>query len=211
MPFGITNAPATFQAEVNHIVRPLLDECVVVYLDDILIYPKTMDEHIGHLRQVFEILRKEQFYAKLSKSEFVLNQVPFLGYVISARGVHVDPKKFEATSRSSLHTCQRMKSSKQKKLGLLQPLPVPEQPWHTVSLDFITGLPRMAAEHDAIMVVIDKFSKMGPFIATHANATTGETARLYFHRVAYLHGIPGTFILIKMVRYFARGFKQYEG
>ncbi|CAI7863601.1 unnamed protein product [Closterium sp. NIES-53] len=74
MPFGLTNAPATFQAEMNHILRPLLDECVVVYLDDILIYSRDMKQHIEHLRRVFEILRRENFYVKLSKSEFALKK-----------------------------------------------------------------------------------------------------------------------------------------
>ncbi|CAI7868457.1 unnamed protein product [Closterium sp. NIES-53] len=96
MPFGLTNAPATFQAEMNHIFRPLLDECVVVYLDDILIYSRDMKQHIEHLRRVFEILRREKFYVKISKSEFALKKVQFLGHMVSAQGVHVDPKKIEA-------------------------------------------------------------------------------------------------------------------
>ncbi|CAI7868959.1 unnamed protein product [Closterium sp. NIES-53] len=96
MPFGLTNAPATFQAEMNHILRPLLDECVVVYLDDILIYSRDMKQHIEHLRRVFEILQREKFYVKLSKSEFSLKKVQFLGHRVSAQGVHVDPKNIEA-------------------------------------------------------------------------------------------------------------------
>ncbi|GJP82565.1 hypothetical protein CLOP_g12808, partial [Closterium sp. NIES-67] len=96
MPFGLTNAPATFQAEMNHILRPLLDECVVVYLDDILIYSRDMKQHVEHLRRVFEILRRERFYVKLPKSEFALEKVQFLGHMVSAQGVHVDPKKIEA-------------------------------------------------------------------------------------------------------------------
>ncbi|CAI7898191.1 unnamed protein product [Closterium sp. NIES-54] len=75
MPFGLTNAPSTFQAKMNHILRPLLDECVVVYLDDILIYSRDMKQHIEHLRRVFEILRREKFYVKLSKSKFALKKV----------------------------------------------------------------------------------------------------------------------------------------
>ncbi|CAI7919746.1 unnamed protein product [Closterium sp. NIES-54] len=96
MPFGLTNAPATFQAKMNHILMPLLDECVVVYLDDILIYSRDMKQHIEHLRRVFEILRREKFYVKLSKSKFALKKVQFLGHMVSAQGVHVDPKKIEA-------------------------------------------------------------------------------------------------------------------
>ncbi|CAI7917924.1 unnamed protein product [Closterium sp. NIES-54] len=81
---------------MNHILRPLLDECVVVYLDDILIYSRDMKQHIEHLRRVFEILRREKLYVKLSKSEFALKKVQFLGHMVSAQGVHVDPKKIEA-------------------------------------------------------------------------------------------------------------------
>ncbi|CAI7785304.1 unnamed protein product [Closterium sp. NIES-54] len=99
MPFGLCNAPATFQAEMNHILRPLLDECVVVYLDDILIYSKNMKEHVDHLRKVFEILRKNKFYVKLSKSDFALKKVQFLGHMVSAEGVHVDPRKIEAVKK----------------------------------------------------------------------------------------------------------------
>ncbi|CAI7760844.1 unnamed protein product [Closterium sp. NIES-53] len=432
MPFGLTNAPATFQAEMNHILRPLLDECVVVYLDDILIYSRDMKQHIEHLRRVFEILRREKFYVKLSKSKFALKKVQFLGHMVSAQGVHVNPKKIEAVrtwktpenvkelqqflgfanyynrfvpqyakiatplinllkkntpfnkklhgaelnypihdkealaiitafktwrcylegrkttvytdhcslkylktqltlsrrqvrwidflethfdydivykpghknnadalSRpghvaaiqiegmnpllkglfthgytidpkiplaekkkllqwdqdialrkgstkiwvpnypplrqmlleefhdvlyaghfgskktlagiakvyyrphmandvqkfvTSCDTCQGMKSSKQKKEGLLQPLPVPEQPWQVISLDFITGLPPTNAGHDAILVVIDKFSKMGHFIPTHTTARTEETAQLFFKHIISQHGIPTTLI-----------------
>ncbi|GJP54455.1 hypothetical protein CLOM_g13542, partial [Closterium sp. NIES-68] len=95
MPFGLTNAPATFQAEMNHILRPLLDECMVVYLDDILIYSCDMQQHIQHLRRVFDILRRERFYIKLSKSKCALEKVQFLGHMVNAQGIHVDPKKVE--------------------------------------------------------------------------------------------------------------------
>ncbi|CAI7898441.1 unnamed protein product [Closterium sp. NIES-54] len=83
---------------------------------------------------------------------------------------------------TSCDTCQRMKSSKQNTTGLLQPLPVPEQPWQVVSLDFITGLPSTSRGHDSILVVIDKFSKMGHFIPTNATGTAEATARLFFDR-----------------------------
>ncbi|GJP72648.1 hypothetical protein CLOP_g3415 [Closterium sp. NIES-67] len=399
MPFGLTNALPTFQAKMNHILCPLLDECVVVYLDDILIYSRDMQQHVQNLRRVFDILRRERFYIKLSKSEFALEKVRFLGHMVSAQGVHVDPTyrhtehtntrswRNQVRSRPSEHhigsaleladmkkqieyllakglirpstspygapvlftpkpdgslrmcidyralnkqtiknkypihesmtcltsfgeprrgaaeqaltsapvlilpdperdyvieadasdqavgavlmqdqgnglqpiaylskklhgaelnypihdkealaiiiafktwrcylegrkttvytdhcslkylktqpslssdvqkfvtsctTCQRMKSSKQKKAGLLQPLPVPEQPWQVVSLDFITGLPTTTSGHDAILVVIDKFSKMGHFIPTHTTARTEETAQLFVRYIISEHGI----------------------
>ena len=70
MPFGLTNAPATFQESMNNILRKFLDQFVVVYLDDILIFSRTKEEHGQHLRKVLEVLRRHQFYAKLSKCEF---------------------------------------------------------------------------------------------------------------------------------------------
>ncbi|CAI5468601.1 unnamed protein product [Closterium sp. Yama58-4] len=510
MPFGLCNAPATFQAEMNHILRPLLDECVVVYLDDILIYSKNMKKHVEHLRKVFEILRKNKFYVKLSKSDFALEKVQFLGHMVSAKGVHVDPRKIEAVKKwkvpenvkelqqflgfanyynrfmpqyakiaapltdllkkdtpfkwdtphqqameqlqtalttapvlilpdpekdyvveadasdqavgavlmqdhrnglqpiaylskklhgaelnypihdkealaivvafkawrcylegakttvytdhcslkylksqptlsrrqvrwvdflethfhydivykpglhnkadalsrpghvagilldgvnpllkglfqhgysvdgeiataekqkllqwekdlavrkgsgkiwvpnyaplrqilleefhdvpyaghfgsnktlagiakyyywprmaadvqqfvTSCDTCQRMKSSKQKKAGLLQPLPIPEQPWQVVSLDFITGLPSTSRGHDSILVVIDKFSKMGHFIPTNATATAEATARLFFDRIITIHGIPATLISDRDPKFTSKFWKELMG
>ena len=99
MPFGLTNAPATFQGLMNDIFRPLLDEFVVVYIDDILIYSKTKEEHLQHLRQVLEILRKHQLYAKLSKCNFLQREVAYLGHRINEHGILVDPTKIEAIKK----------------------------------------------------------------------------------------------------------------
>ncbi|CAI7731546.1 unnamed protein product [Closterium sp. NIES-53] len=79
MPFGLCNAQVTFQAEMNHILWPLLEERVVVNLDDILIYSNNMKEHVEHLWKVFKILRENKFYVKLLKSDFALKKVQFLG------------------------------------------------------------------------------------------------------------------------------------
>ncbi|CAI7855622.1 unnamed protein product [Closterium sp. NIES-53] len=83
LPMGFIHScfftPTTFEAEMYHILQPLLDERVVVYLDDILIYSKNMKEHVEHLRKVFEILRKNKYFMKLSKSDFALKKVEFLG------------------------------------------------------------------------------------------------------------------------------------
>ncbi|CAI7798665.1 unnamed protein product, partial [Closterium sp. NIES-54] len=112
---------------------------------------------------------------------------------------------------TSCDTCQRMKSSKQKKTGLLQPLPVPEQPWQVVSLDFITGLPSTSRGHDSILVVIDKFSKMGHFIPTNATATAEATARLLFDRIITIHGIPATLISDRDPKFTSMFWKELMG
>ncbi|GJP33003.1 hypothetical protein CLOM_g17581 [Closterium sp. NIES-68] len=296
---------------MNHILRPLLDECVVVYLDDILIYSRDMNSTSNTCDAPSSFLRRERFYVKSSKSDFALEKVQFLLHFVSAQGVQVDHKKIEAvrtwktpenvkelqrflgfanyynrfvpqyakiaapltnllkkntpynwkpihqeaksdtcysgtpiwrtrkdqrrsgylitllcTSCYSKNTtpyaghfgsnktltgiakhyywphmaddvqsfvtscaiCQRMKSSKQKKAGLLQPLRIPEQPWQVVSLDFITS------GHDAILIVIGKFSKMGHFIPTHTTARTKETTQLFVRYIISQHGIPTTLI-----------------
>jgi len=95
MPFGVTNAPTIFMDYMNRIFRPYLDQFVVVFIDDILIYSESREEHAEHLRLVLGILRKHQLYRKLSKCEFWLEEVQFLGHVISAQGIAVDPAKIE--------------------------------------------------------------------------------------------------------------------
>ena len=96
MPFGLTNAPAAFMDMMNRICKPYLDKFVIVFIDDILIYSKTQEDHATHLRVLLEILRQEQLYAKFSKCEFWLSEVQFLGHVINAQGIQVDPAKIEA-------------------------------------------------------------------------------------------------------------------
>ncbi|GJZ78527.1 putative nucleotidyltransferase, ribonuclease H [Tanacetum coccineum] len=95
MPFGLTNAPAIFMDLINRVCRPYLNKFVIVFIDDILIYYKTQEEHVEHLRLVLELLKKEKLYAKFSKCEFWLREVQFLGHVINDNGIHVDPSKIE--------------------------------------------------------------------------------------------------------------------
>ncbi|GKB31262.1 putative nucleotidyltransferase, ribonuclease H, partial [Tanacetum coccineum] len=96
MPFGLTNAPAVFIDLMNRFCRPYLDKFVIVFIDDILIYSKTREEHVEHLRLVLGLLKKEKFYAKFSMCEFWLREVQFLGHVINGNGIHVDPSKVKA-------------------------------------------------------------------------------------------------------------------
>ena len=96
MPFGLTNAPAAFMDLMHRIFQPYLDQLVVVFVDDILIYSQSEWEHEYHLRIVLQLLRDHQLYAKFSKCEFWLIEVKFLGHVVSASGVLVDLEKVEA-------------------------------------------------------------------------------------------------------------------
>jgi hypothetical protein len=93
MPFRLTNAPAHFTYLMNSVFKPELDKFVVVFIDDILIYSKNEEEHARHLQIVLTRLREHQLYAKFSKCVFWLEEIQFLGHILSAKGIVVDPSK----------------------------------------------------------------------------------------------------------------------
>ncbi|GKC16420.1 putative reverse transcriptase domain-containing protein [Tanacetum coccineum] len=95
MPFCLTNALVVFMDLINRVCRPYLDKFIIVFIDDILIYSKTKEEHVEHLRIVLKLFRKEKLYAKFSKCEFWLREVQFLGLVKNGDRIHVDPSKIE--------------------------------------------------------------------------------------------------------------------
>ena len=96
MPFGLTNAPAAFMDLMNRMFHPYLDQFVIVFIDDILVYSKNADEHALHPRTVLQTLRDRKLYAKFFKCEFWQNKVVFLGHVVSEDGIFVDPRKIKA-------------------------------------------------------------------------------------------------------------------
>ena len=87
MPFGLCNAPATFMRVMNDVFQPFIDDFVIVYLDDILVFRKTWEEHIIHVKKVLDVLRKEKLYVKMSKCEFSKISLVYLGHL------RVDPDK----------------------------------------------------------------------------------------------------------------------
>ncbi|RVW50181.1 Retrovirus-related Pol polyprotein from transposon 17.6 [Vitis vinifera] len=93
MPFGLTNAPVAFMDLMNRVFKPYLDQFVVVFIDDILVYSKSREEHERHLSIVLQTLRDKQLYVKLKKCEFWLDKVSFLGHVVTKDGISVDPGK----------------------------------------------------------------------------------------------------------------------
>jgi hypothetical protein len=96
LPFGLTGAPSTFMHLMNHVLDAFIDKFVVVYLDDILIYSRSLEEHELHVRAVLEQLRKHKLYAKESKCELFKHEVTFLGFIVGAEGLKVDPAKVKA-------------------------------------------------------------------------------------------------------------------
>jgi hypothetical protein len=95
MSFGLTNAPSYFMYLMNKVFMEYLDKFVVVFIDDILIYSRSEEEHEEHLRLVLQKLREQRLYAKLIKCEFWMKQVAFLGHIMSKGGISVDPSKVE--------------------------------------------------------------------------------------------------------------------
>ena len=98
MPFGLTNAPATFMSLMHRLFNPYLDTFVVIFIDDILVYSKTLQDHVQHLHKVLSVLRQNKLFAKMSKCYFCQPRVHFLGFIISGNGVEVDPAKVQAVT-----------------------------------------------------------------------------------------------------------------
>ena len=98
LPFGLTNAPATFMHLMHQIFREQLDQFIIIFLDDILVYSRTMQDHIDHVCKTLQILRQHCLYAKMSKCAFFRYQVEYLGHVVTAEGTAPDPAKVQAVS-----------------------------------------------------------------------------------------------------------------
>ncbi|GJU91727.1 putative reverse transcriptase domain-containing protein [Tanacetum coccineum] len=101
MLFGLTNEPAVFMDLMNRVCRPYLDKFLIVFIDDILIYSKTKEEHEMHLGLILDLFKKEKLYAKFSKCEFWLQEVQFLRNVVNNNGIHVDPSKIEGDEQET--------------------------------------------------------------------------------------------------------------
>jgi hypothetical protein len=93
MPFGLCNAPVAFMRVMNDVLRHFLDDCVIVYLDDILIFRKSREEHVKHAKQVLDVLRKEKLFLKMSKCEFGKTSLIYLGHIVGGGELKIDHSK----------------------------------------------------------------------------------------------------------------------
>ncbi|XP_061355879.1 uncharacterized protein LOC133300369 [Gastrolobium bilobum] len=96
MPFGLTNAPSTFQAVMNNLFRPFLRRFIIVFFNDILVYSSSLQDHIQHMQITLHTLSQNQFFVKMSKCAFGVEEIDYLGHKVSHKGVHADTKKIEA-------------------------------------------------------------------------------------------------------------------
>ena len=96
MPFGLTNTPVAFMGLRNKVFQQYLDKFVIVFMDDILVYSKSKENHVRHLTLVLNKLREHRLYAKFSKCQFWLDQIAFVGHDVSAQGIQADPQKIAA-------------------------------------------------------------------------------------------------------------------
>lgn len=107
MPFCLTNAPCTFQSLMNHVFQDLSRKSVLVFFDDILVYSKTWEEHLEYLAEVFQILKHQQLFLKLSKCTFGATRIEYLGHFISVEGISTDPKKIAVIRDWTIPTTQK--------------------------------------------------------------------------------------------------------
>jgi len=93
MPFGLTNAPASFMRMINEVLRQFLDKTCIYYLDDILVYSRSEEEHVRHVREILETLQKARLFYKPEKCEFHTKEVEFLGHIVTPGHLGIDPRK----------------------------------------------------------------------------------------------------------------------
>ncbi|XP_073129392.1 uncharacterized protein [Henckelia pumila] len=222
MPFGVTNAPTVFMDLMNRVFQPFLDQFVIIFIDEILIYSRNFDEHRQHLTTVLQILKEKQLFAKFSKCEFWLEQIAFLGHLVSAKGIECE-KRFlvlkkklmttpvlsipEGTGRFVIYTDAsnsglgvvlmqdgKVKVEHQMPAGLLKPLPIPTWKCEDVTMDFEIGLPITQRRTNSIWIIVDRLTKSAHFLPVRNNFTMNQYAELYIREVVRLHGVPARIV-----------------
>ncbi|XP_017412935.1 uncharacterized protein LOC108324500 [Vigna angularis] len=235
MPFGVSNAPAIFMDYMNRIFRSYLDKFVVVFIDDILIYSKSREEHAGHFRLVLDILRERQLYGKLSKCEFWLDENQFLDHVISSQGIIVDLAKVEAVLKwerpksmtevrifvGFVGYYRRFVEGFSKIVGPLTQLTRKDQPfsWTNKCKASFEEMKRRLTSA-LVLAIPDTTKSLEVFydasyqglgcVLINQRTSLDKLAELYVREVVKLHGVPSNIISDRDPRFTSRFWKKLQ-
>nr|GEY97660.1 hypothetical protein [Tanacetum cinerariifolium] len=206
MPFDLTNAPTIFMDLMNRLCKPFLDKFVIVFNDDILIYSKNKEEHKEHLKLILELLKKEELYAKFSKSEFWIPKIVKSMTNLTHKGVKFDwgEKAKAAFQLIKQKLCNAPilalpKGSEDfvvycdashKGLGVV----LMQRDKDNITMDFIKKLPKSSQGYDTIYVIFDRLTKSAIFVPIRETDPIEKLARMYLKDVVTRHGIPVSII-----------------
>nr|GEX14794.1 hypothetical protein [Tanacetum cinerariifolium] len=193
--FRLTNAPAVFMDLMNQVCKPYLDIFVIVFIDDILIYSKSKEEHREHLRTILELLKKEQLYANLSKCDFWLKAVQFLGNVIDIKELNIrQQRRIKLLSDYDYEICYHHGKAYVVGGALSQkerePLRVRALKGERITMDFSIGLPRTPSGYDSIWVIIDRLTKSGHFLPVKTTDSMEKLTQLCLKDIVCRYGVP---------------------
>ncbi|GKC06438.1 putative reverse transcriptase domain-containing protein [Tanacetum coccineum] len=229
MLFGLTNAPAVFIDLMNRVCKPNLDKFVIVFIDNILIYSKSKQEHEDHLKLILELLKKEELYEKFSKFEFWISKVQFLGHVIDSKGIHVDPAKIEIFQDLQINDQANLEEGAENFIvycdashkGLCDVLMQNEKPLRVRALVMTIGLdlPKKileaqteARKPDNLKAedVGDRLTKSAHFLPMRENDPMDKLTRLYMKEVVTRHGIPVSIICDFDGRFMSQFWRSFQ-
>ncbi|KAM9925286.1 hypothetical protein OXX59_003971, partial [Metschnikowia pulcherrima] len=212
MPFGLTNAPATFQHLMNDIFRPILNRTVVIYLDDILVFSKTTEEHRAHLRQVLQILREHQLVAKAKKCFFFQKELQFLGHVLSGDGIRPNPDKVQTVRAWSNVATKKQAQSFLGLTGFYRRFIKDYASYTSCIHDFIAGKVEWSSTHDSMVNALKEKLTSAPILLlpNPDNVFVLYTDASNFYMGAVLHQVDGNNKLLGVVAYESKKFDSAE-
>nr|GEX08056.1 putative reverse transcriptase domain-containing protein [Tanacetum cinerariifolium] len=237
MPFGLNNAPVVFMDLMNRVCKLYLDKFVIIFIDDILIYSKSKKEHEGHLRQILNLLKKEELYAKFSKCEFWISKVQFLGHVIDCRGkanvvtdalsrkeqvplrvwalvmtISLDLPKQILKAQTEARKPENIK--KEDVGGMLiknaKNLEAIRTIKDNITMNFVMKLPKSLQGYDTIRVIVDRLTKSAIFMPMRETDPLDKLARMYLKEVVTKHGIHVSIICDRDPRFSSNIWKSLQ-